>query len=122
MKNLMCFIIAAMVASLPVSPVFAEELKGGIIEEGMGNKKMMHGMMRGASIVASTDGGVIVLNGNKLYKYDKNLNLVKEADLKVEPGKANKMCCHGAKKMNKEDQAEKAADPSQKEAEHTHNE
>ena len=33
-------------------------------------------------MVATADGGVIVLSGNKLLKYDKDLNLVKEAELK----------------------------------------
>jgi len=46
--------------------------------EGMG---MMHGMMGGKSIVSSNDGGVIVLSGNTLYKYDKNLTLVKSVEL-----------------------------------------
>ena len=47
----------------------------------------MHGMMMGMmprQMVASNDGGVIVLAGNKLYKYDKNLTLVKEAEIKVD--------------------------------------
>ena len=42
-----------------------------------------HGMMDGmmhhqASMVVTPDGGVIVMKGHKLSKYDKNLNLVKE--------------------------------------------
>jgi len=37
---------------------------------------MMHSQM-----VATVDGGVIVLCGMKLYKYDKNLILKKEVDL-----------------------------------------
>ena len=34
-----------------------------------------------ASMVASGDGGVIVLFGDRLIKYDKNLKLVKEVSL-----------------------------------------
>jgi hypothetical protein len=39
-------------------------------------------MMMQKQMIAASDGGVIVLAGNKLYKYDKNLNLVKEAEIK----------------------------------------
>lgn len=42
---------------------------------------MMKGMME-KSMIATADGGVIVLSGNKLMKFDKDLNLVKEAEIK----------------------------------------
>ena len=48
---------------------------------GMMPGMMMHGKMS-ASMVATPDGGVIVLSGNTLTKYDKNLNVVKEVELK----------------------------------------
>ena len=55
----------------------------------MGGKEMMgmHGMMRKMSdknVVATSDGGVVVIMGNKMTKYDKDLNLVKEVDLKMD--------------------------------------
>ena len=34
-------------------------------------------------MVATSDGGVIVMAGHKLFKYDKDLNLVKEVELKT---------------------------------------
>ncbi len=49
----------------------------------MGMMKMCQSMMNKPSLVAVGDG-VVVLSGKKLYKYDANLNLVKEADVKVE--------------------------------------
>ncbi len=55
------------------------EGKGGM----MGMMKMCQSMMNKPSLVAVGDG-VVVLSGKKLYKYDANLNLVKEADIKVE--------------------------------------
>jgi hypothetical protein len=58
--------------------------------------KGMMGMMKPSSIVASNDGGVIVMTGNKLQKYDKNLNLVKEVEIKVD---APMDCAMGGKKM-----------------------
>jgi hypothetical protein len=41
-------------------------------------------MMMGKSMVATTDGGVVVMIGNKLMKFDKDLNLVKEIKLKMD--------------------------------------
>jgi hypothetical protein len=57
-------------------------------EEGhgmMGGKgcPMMGGMMQ-KSMVATSDGGVVVQSGHKLIKYDKNLNVVKEAEVKMD--------------------------------------
>jgi hypothetical protein len=50
----------------------------------MGMMGMMHGMMGSMmrTAVATSDGGVVVLNGTKLVKFDKNLNVVKETELK----------------------------------------
>ena len=106
----------------------------------------MHGMTRSSSMVASNDGGVIVLSGNKLYKYDKNLNLVKEAEIKTETadrllpiggpmaggggggmmggmGGMKKMCCQGKKMMGQDDTADEAAEgeadqPAEEDPEH----
>ncbi len=36
------------------------------------------------SIVTTGDGGVVVMTGNKLVKYDKDLNVQKEAELKLD--------------------------------------
>jgi len=45
---------------------------------------MMNSMMTGKSLVATSDGGVIVLIGNKLQKYDKDLVLQKEVEIKID--------------------------------------
>ncbi len=44
-------------------------------------KKAMMKMKSEREIVAAGDGGVIVMSGNKLLKYDKNLVLKKEVEL-----------------------------------------
>ncbi|MDD5045113.1 MAG: hypothetical protein PHH69_03715 [Candidatus Omnitrophica bacterium] len=44
--------------------------------------QMMGAMQK--QMVATNDGGVIILAGNKLLKYDKDLNLIKEAEIKTE--------------------------------------
>ncbi|PIW58181.1 MAG: hypothetical protein COW13_05455 [Candidatus Omnitrophica bacterium CG12_big_fil_rev_8_21_14_0_65_50_5] len=97
-KNII--IITALVIGLAAAgPVFAKGRKGGMKDGGMMGKDKgmmeMHGMMGKASMVATGDGGVIVLKGNKLYKYDTDLNLVKEAELKADEmdmGAMKKMC------------------------------
>jgi hypothetical protein len=54
--------------------------------EGMMGMCPMHSMMcermMETEIVATQDSGVVVMAAGKLYKYDKDLNLVKEIELK----------------------------------------
>jgi hypothetical protein len=67
---------------------------GGMMGDKMDKGMKMHGAMMPMmpkQLVASNDGGVIVLAGNKLYKYDKNLTLVKEAEVKVDMEGMKKM-------------------------------
>ena len=59
----------------------------------------MGGMMYGASLAATEDGGALVLMGNKLCKYDKDLNLVKEVEIKMDWEKMNKTMMEHQKKM-----------------------
>lgn len=60
---------------------------------GMGNMcgMMMNSMMMSKSLVATSDGGVIVIAGNKLQKYDKDLNLKKEVEIKMDMEAMQKM-------------------------------
>ena len=64
------------------------------MDEGMMDGKMMmcpvmkHG---GRNIAATSDGGVVVLSGSTLTKYDKNLNVVKEVEVKTDPAAMPKM-------------------------------
>jgi hypothetical protein len=48
-------------------------------------------MMMGKSLVATPDGGVVVWLGNKLFKYDKNLVLQKEGEIKIDMEGMQKM-------------------------------
>ena len=73
--------------------VYAEEgtPEGGIGQAGMGQggpgngngkgKMMGMGMMQRDSVVATSDGGVVLMQGPRLIKYDKDLNLVKEVEI-----------------------------------------
>ena len=117
MKKVVVLAVAGVF--LASSFVFAEEnknsmtgkaghrgmMKGDVKEEGMMMRTKMksdkmgvcpiHGMVMGKmmerSLVATEDGGVIVLAGNKLYKYDKDLNLLKEAEIKFDMSEVQKM-------------------------------
>ena len=59
----------------------------------------MSGMMGGSSLAATEDGGAIVLIGNKLMKYDKDLNLAKEVEIKIDWEKMNKTMMEHHKMM-----------------------
>ena len=50
----------------------------------MGMGPMMGPMMSSTSMVPTSDGGVIVLMGNELLRYDKDLNLIKQAQVKFD--------------------------------------
>ena len=69
---------------------------GGMMDKGMMGGKMMmcqgmmHSMMN-KSIVPTGDGGIILLSGNNLSKYDKDLNLVKSVEIKTDMEGMQKM-------------------------------
>ena len=99
MKKIFC---AVMVLSLlGTVPAFAAENSKkemppmpGMDCMGMGGKT--------SSMVATDEGGVIVLAGNKLIKYDADLNIVKEVEVKTPMGGKT---CPMMKTMGKEDAA-----------------
>lgn len=82
-------------------PMGGGMMRGGMMNRGgaqrgmMGNNAMMPMMremmtqnmmqsMAQEGLVATSDGGLVVLAAGKLMKYDGSLNLVKEVDLKVD--------------------------------------
>jgi len=77
-----------LIASAVSSAQGQEQAEGQQQMMGQGMKGgMMHGMMSG-QMVAASDGGVIVMMGNKLMKYDKDLNLKKEVEIKMQKKEA----------------------------------
>ena len=107
-KNTLAIMLMVLFAG--ASFVYAEGMKGGMMGKGMSGgmkdgemmgKGMMHGKMMGMcptmnsmmerSVVATNDGGVVVVMGNKLTKYDKDLNVVKEVELKMDKEGMQKM-------------------------------
>ncbi|MFC1623963.1 hypothetical protein ACFL28_01400 [Candidatus Omnitrophota bacterium] len=98
--------LVVLVAFLALSSLsFAQELdeaKGSMKDRKEAKKGGMKGMMMKKmmekEMVASGDGGVIVLVGNKLLKYDKDLNLVKEVEIKMDKEGMMKECMEMKKK------------------------
>ena len=90
-------LMSGAVIFLTVSVVFAQGMKemggskGAMMDKGMMG---MHGMMMKMmekSVVATPDGGIVVVMGNKLTKYDKDLNVVKEVELRMDMEGMQKM-------------------------------
>ncbi len=89
MKKIICMAMVAVFVTALAVISFAEETSKTdkpMMGKGMmmGKPMMSHGMMGKGNMVATQDGGVVVMMGHKLYKYDKDLNLVKEAEVKID--------------------------------------
>lgn len=93
---------------MPGMPDVTSEPEAFGMSDGPGNhgKKWM-GMGGKASMVATNEGGVIVLAGNKLTKYDAELNVIKEVEIKMPMGCT--MC--PMKRSLGEDEASEAETP-----------
>jgi hypothetical protein len=59
-------------------------MKDGVMGGMCSGHVMMGKMMMGCQMVAMPDGDVVVMMGTKLTKYDKNLAVVKEVEMKVD--------------------------------------
>ncbi len=93
---LVFMLLAVVTLSLPLyADCDSSERNGTMSEEreserGMmgGGKMEMHGMMMKMmmqkSVVATSDGGIVIVAGNKITKYDKHLKLVNEVETKMD--------------------------------------
>jgi hypothetical protein len=101
-KILLCMMALSLLVS---TAAFAEDTK----KDEMPGMGMPHGMRMGmgmpmpgmgqkccsagnAQMVATDEGGVFVLAGNKLMKYDADLNMVKEVEVKMPAPMGGKQC------------------------------
>jgi hypothetical protein len=88
MRKILFVLLAALICMSFLSVSFAgdrDERKGDK-KDGM-NCPMCHMgkmMMSGKELLATQDGGVVLMIGNKLIKYDAQLNLVKETEVKID--------------------------------------
>lgn len=139
-----------MVASLGASLASAEDMGGqteaqepGMMQDGKGSgmhmlkgkkshKKGMMGKMGdafascpvmgdGGAQMVSVGDGVVVLIGNKLIKYDKNLNVVKEAVIKMNEDDVKSMMqgCPMMKMMGGEGKGASSGDVSEEKVDHS---
>lgn len=101
MKNLIalcCMISLAFCFIIVAQPQENTDTSGG---NGMGNMRMnkdgagcgmMMQMMSGPrAAFATEDGGIIIVTGNKIQKYDKDLKLKKEVEIKADSAAMKKM-------------------------------
>jgi hypothetical protein len=91
MKKIMFILLAAVVCMSFLSVSFAGDMSGH-----KGDKKWdkkcqdcpmchMNKMAMGEKkLVATQDGGAVLMMGNKLIKYDAQLNIVKEVEIKID--------------------------------------
>ncbi len=103
MKNRTGFILmlfAMMMVSLPLYAEHHESKEGNDGMQGkmmgmmgdkrgegqgmMGMHQMMMKKMMERSVVATSDGGIVIVAGDKITKYDKNLKLVNEVETKID--------------------------------------
>lgn len=87
MKKIMFILLAVVVCMSFLSVSFAGNMgnfKGD--KKGMGCPicHMNKTMMNEKKLVATQDGGVVLMMCNKLIKYDANLNVVKEVEVKMD--------------------------------------
>jgi hypothetical protein len=90
MKTMISYTVASLLI-LTFSIVFAQEPKEQKSSEKESmkmclcpmHKMMMKNMMK-MEVTATQDGGIVVLMGDKMVKYDKNLNQVKEVVVRID--------------------------------------
>ncbi len=134
MKKSIFVILVCVVTFVVCVLAFAQEKEEGMMGTGMMGKGcmmdkqkmmgkcpmcgMMMKKMMNKEIVATNDGGVIVLAGNKLFKYDRDLNLKKEVEIKMDMEGVQKMMqemmknCPMRKKMIEEGMMEEGKEKS----------
>jgi hypothetical protein len=90
--------ISALVLVISLS-IFAQSNQGdgvgekgcGMMDSSMACQMMKMRMMGPKEAFATSDGGVVVIVGNKMMKYDKDLNFKKEVELKIDSTAMNSM-------------------------------
>jgi len=93
--SVLIFVMALTMLSKPLLYAYEDEMPrmgGGrgmmngnkMDGENMMGMHMMMKLMMEKSVVATSDGGIVVARGNKITKYDKDLNVVKEVEVKMD--------------------------------------
>jgi len=120
MKRLIVLAMAGLIFTVVSAPMADEATTQPTMNKGMMSMcrssdahKWMR-MKKHKEIVATKDGGVVVMSGNKLYKYDKFLDLKKIATIPEDNDDMSEMkgCCSMSQMMKKND-SEKLTEPSE---------
>jgi hypothetical protein len=90
MRKVIAVIIAVLILSVP-GVVFAQMEHGEGMMDDKGMPKKDHGMkgcpmmkhMMGPMVIPTSDGGVVVVTGNKMTKYDQDLDMIGQAEIKM---------------------------------------
>jgi hypothetical protein len=117
MRKVIAVIIAVLILSVPGLASAQVEHGEGMMDD-KGIEKMDHGMMKrgmmgcpmmkhmmGPMVVATSDGGVVVVTGNQMTKYDQDLDVIGQAEIKMDM-EAMKMMKAGCPMMGKEKTAD----------------
>lgn len=87
MKKILFVLLAALACMSFLSVSFARDMgesKWDKKGHGCSMCSMHKMMMGGKELIATQDGGAVLMIGNKLIKYDAQLNVVKEAEIKID--------------------------------------
>lgn len=87
MKKIIFMLFAAVVCMSFLSASFARDMgerKWDKKDKGCPICHMNKMMMGCKELIATQDGGVVLMMGHKLIKYDAQLNLVKEVEIKID--------------------------------------
>ena len=84
MRKIFFMLLAAVICMSFLSVSFAGEKWDKKDSMGCPMCRMNKMMMGGKELIATQDGGAILMVGNKLIKYDSQLNLVKETEIKID--------------------------------------
>jgi hypothetical protein len=131
MKKIITFIFATALIACPII-AFAHEhedkdhemMEKDMKGRGIKHEMMMRRMQR--SVVATSDGGVVIVAGNKITKYDRNLNVIKEVQLKSDEmekmmSEEKSECeCHTKNKKSSENAETKTSQNSEADHESHH--
>ena len=145
MKKMMCLVLLGMLMIIPRALAQEDGMNSEMKEPMRKNEgwkehrmhkkgQMGHGMMQGGMgcpmmkmmgepQMVSVGDGVVILIGNQLIKYDKNLNVVKEVEIKVDMEGMKRMMMEGCPMMGDREEkgepmdGEKGESPEDKMAE-----
>lgn len=105
MKRIFMLILIVVLIASTSYVLFAKEHMGGMMDKGdkpmMGmcpKCAMMGKCMTYKQIAAVEDGGLVVIVGNTLMKYDKDLNMVKQVEIEVDMEKISQKITEMAQK------------------------